>query len=103
MLHFIVSPPNEQREGWGGGCAAGLTIYVLFFLFSRPREGLVTTLSSFFGLAANSLNVRNNNIRFVAPHGGVSISSVQYNGGLLPDILLLTQGYYRRGTRLNTM
>ena len=29
--------------------------------------------------------------------------SVQYNGGLFPDILLLTRDYYRRGTRLNTM
>ena len=30
--------------------------------------------------------------------------SVQYNGGLLPAIIiLLTQGYYHRGTRLNTM
>ena len=31
-------------------------------------------------------------------------TSVQYNGGLLPDIIiLLSQGYYHRGTRLNTM
>ena len=29
--------------------------------------------------------------------------SVQYNGGFLPDIKLLTQGYYHWGTRLNTM
>ena len=30
--------------------------------------------------------------------------SVQYNsGGLLPDIILLTQGYYQWGTRLNIM
>ena len=29
--------------------------------------------------------------------------SVQYNGGFLPDIILLAQGYYHRGTRLNTM
>ena len=29
--------------------------------------------------------------------------SVQYNGGLLPDIILLTRGYYPRGTHLNTM
>ena len=29
--------------------------------------------------------------------------SVQYNGGLLPNIILLTQGYYHRGTLLNTM
>ena len=29
--------------------------------------------------------------------------SVQYNGGLLPDIILLTQCYYHRGTHLNAM
>ena len=29
--------------------------------------------------------------------------SVQYNGGLLPDIILLAQCYYHRGTRLNAM
>ena len=28
---------------------------------------------------------------------------VHYNGGLLPGIILLTQGYYQRGTRLNAM
>ena len=29
--------------------------------------------------------------------------SVQYNGGLLPDIILLTQCFLHRGTCLNTM
>ena len=29
--------------------------------------------------------------------------SVQYSGGLLPDIILLTQCYFHRGTRLNAM
>ena len=29
--------------------------------------------------------------------------SVQYNDGLLPDVILLTQCYYHRGTRLNAM
>ena len=29
--------------------------------------------------------------------------SVQYNGGLLPDIILLTQCYNHRGTRLNAI
>ena len=33
----------------------------------------------------------------------VIIISVQYSGGLLPDTLLLTQGYYQWGTRLNNM
>ena len=28
--------------------------------------------------------------------------SVQYSGGLLPEIILLTQGYYQWGTRLHT-
>ena len=29
----------------------------------------------------------------------IIIISVQYNGGLLLDIILLTQGYYHRGNR----
>ena len=29
--------------------------------------------------------------------------NVQYNGGLLPEIVLLTQCYYHRGTRLKAM
>ena len=29
--------------------------------------------------------------------------SVRYDGGFLPDIILLTQCYYHRGTRLNAM
>ena len=29
--------------------------------------------------------------------------SVQYDGGFLPDIILLTQCYYHRETRLNAM
>ena len=29
--------------------------------------------------------------------------SVQYNGGFLPDIFLLTLGYYHRGIRLNAL
>ena len=33
----------------------------------------------------------------------IDIISVQYNGGLLPDMIRLNQGYYHWGTRLNTM
>ena len=29
--------------------------------------------------------------------------NVQFNGGLLPDIILLTHCYFHRGTRLNAM
>ena len=33
----------------------------------------------------------------------INVISVYYNGGLLPDIILLTHGYCHRGTRLYAM
>ena len=33
----------------------------------------------------------------------INISVQYYSGGLLPDIILLTQGYYQWGTRLKTI
>ena len=33
----------------------------------------------------------------------INVSSVQHDGGFLPGIILLTQCYYHRGTRLNAM
>ena len=33
----------------------------------------------------------------------IHIISVQYSGGLLPDIILFTQGYNHQGTSLNIM
>ena len=40
---------------------------------------------------------------FVFPFVGVANVSVQYDGGFLPDIILLTQFYYHRGTRLDAV
>ena len=41
---------------------------------------------------------------FWCPCMVINVVSVQYNGGFLPDIILLTQCYYHnRGTRLNAM
>ena len=40
--------------------------FVPFSLFSRPRAGLATVLGSFFRLATNTLNVRNNNLNTIA-------------------------------------
>ena len=40
---------------------------------------------------------------FWCPCMAINNVSVQYNGGLLPDIILLTQCYFHRGTRLNAM
>ena len=39
---------------------------------------------------------------FWCPSMAINVS-VQYNGGLLPDIILLIQRHYHRGTRLKTM
>ena len=40
---------------------------------------------------------------FWCPCMAVNVVSIQYNGGLLPDTILLTQCYFHRGTRLNAM
>ena len=37
------------------------------------------------------------------PCMAINVSVQQYDGGFLPDIILLTQCYYHRGTRLNAM
>ena len=39
---------------------------------------------------------------FWCPWMAINVN-VQYNGGLLPDIILFTQRYFHRGTRLNAM
>ena len=40
---------------------------------------------------------------FWCPCIAINVRGVQYDGGLLPDIILLTQCYYHGGTRLNAM
>ena len=40
---------------------------------------------------------------FWCPYLAIDVVSVQYNGGLLPDIILLTQWLYHRGIRLNAI
>ena len=42
-------------------------------------------------------------IFFLVSLDAINVGSVQYNGGLLPDIILSTQGYYHRGTRFYAM
>ena len=37
------------------------------------------------------------------PGMAINVVSVQYNGGFLPEIIMLTQVYYHRGTHLNAM
>ena len=40
---------------------------------------------------------------FWCPCMAINVVSVQYDDGLLPDIILLTQCYFHRGTRLNAI
>ena len=59
-IYFIYFLRTSNVGGGGELCCQTFS-FVLFSLFSRPRAGLATVLSSFFGLATNTLNVRNNN------------------------------------------
>ena len=58
-----------------------VTSYVTVYI-TTMFDGVLFCLSLFFWCPCMAINV-----------------SVQYNGGLHPDIILLTQGYYHRGTR----
>ena len=62
-------------------------LFCSLFPVQQTTSGIGPHVKYFFGLATNTLNVRNN----------------KYDGGFLPDIILLTQCYYHRGTRLNAM
>ena len=53
LILFLLCP-NEQR----GGVRCQTFSFVLFSLFSRPRAGLATLYSSFFGLSTNTLNAK---------------------------------------------
>ena len=64
-------------------------------IFNRVREGTFTSTLLF------------DDVMFCLPFCwcpcmAINVS-VQYDGGFLPDIILLTQCYYHRGTRLNAM
>ena len=54
----------------------------------QATSGISCRVTQFFGLATKTMNMRNNN---------------DNNGGFLPDITLLTQCYYHRGTHLDVM
>ena len=109
FIIFIFSP-NEQRAGGGGGGVPCQTFSFSFFPCSADHErDWPPCKVVFFGLATNALNVRNNNNNnnsAICDDHTYIHTYIQYNGGLLPDIiitLLLTHGYYHRGTRLNTV
>ena len=59
-LIFILFSPNEQRGGGGGDAAKLCTSYFLSFSADHERDRLPCKVL-FWGLATNTLNVRNNN------------------------------------------
>ena len=81
----------------------------------QPSSRVFFLFACLKGCFRPSLSIRNKKNRTVTSKKHASrpanlllcllslITSVQYSGGLLPDIILLTQGYYQWGTRLNTM
>ena len=127
-LSPLASEKLVSRDGFGRPIPRQPTAR-LFLLFSFPcsadhERDWPPCKVFFFGLATNALNVRNNNnnnnnnalpcvmvyyvvsvlfLMFFWCPSMASNANVQYNGGLLPDIILLTQCYFHRGTRLNAM
>ena len=87
-----------------------LGIFILFFSFlvrKIPFAGIELTSQRVRGLRGTSeLPGRPGSGLFLmffwCPCMAIN-ANLQYNGGLLPDIILLTQCYYHRGTRLNAM
>ena len=61
MIFILFSIINNEQRGGGGAGALPDFFFFLFFPVSRTRAGLATVRSSFFGLATNTLNVRNDN------------------------------------------
>ena len=73
------------------------------FPVQQTTSGIGYHVKWFFGLATNSLNLRKNNDGVVSqayrafcfcvqcPCMAINTVIVQYNGGFLPDVLLLTQ------------
>ena len=62
FFYFIIFSPNEQRAGGGGGGGALPDFFFSFFPCSADHErDWPPCKVVFFGLATNTLNVRNNN------------------------------------------
>ena len=106
-FYFIFLRTSSAR---GGGALPEFFLSFYFFpcLADHERDW-PPCKEVFFGLATNALNVRNNNnniasvlfLLFVwCPCMAIDVVSGT-TGELLPDIVLLTQCYYHRGTRLN--
>ena len=64
LFCFVFPLYTERGEGRAGGGRAEVPDFSFFYLFSllnRPRAGLATVRSRFYGLASSTLNVRDNN------------------------------------------
>ena len=87
-LHSNKTPPRTLNEGRG---APGPRVRSPCSILLLPYLMAYYVVSGLFLLF------------FWCPCMAINVS-VQYNGGLLPDIILLTlQCYFHRGTRLNSM
>ena len=94
------SPLHHQKPDFEGQSVIKASSYLLPFVLEAHRESLPrSTETSARRLSAESAEVYSTaDLPASAAHTFPS-----HSGGLLPDIILLTQGCYQWGTRLNTM
>ena len=65
MRRVILMLFSLRTSSVGGGGGAARPSILIYFLFSRPREDWPPYKVVFFGLASNTLNVRNNNNKII--------------------------------------
>ena len=92
LPNIMLLTQNYLRGTWLNTSMHGLCIYNLYNSIL-----LLHCLMVYYVVSGLFL------LFFWCPRMASNNVSVQYNGGLLPDIILLTQCYYHRGTRLNAM
>ena len=102
--HSFCKNNNKARRG---GWTRAVTVHCVRFLLLSPPRLIRQRYTERRRLAPEYMrsNTCTQNVLFlfclVSLHG--VFVSVQHNGGFLLGIILLTQCYYHRGTRLNAM
>ena len=77
MRVFIYFSPNEQCGGVGGGYAARRFLLLFFPCSADHERDWPPCKVVFFGLATNTLNVRNNNNNNIKDRLAIAIRSLK--------------------------
>ena len=118
LPRILQNMPSSPQGSSSNGCCLfrfhhGPIIYAPLFLHTHYGYNMIQKASGAVGGIRGLVIYFNMQILFTTPLCFCFVSvwcpcmainvSVQHNGGFLPGIILLTQCYYHRGTRLNAV